>query len=587
MNERNALCIGIDAYPGSNRLSGCVNDANAWADFFKRQGFGVSKLIDHEATFEGILGEMRSLVGSASSGDVIAIQYSGHGTNIPDEDGEELDGQDEALVPIDFESNGFIIDDLIGPILDTAAAGVAINVFFDCCHSGGGTRLLVSPTTSDEKARFMPLTHNMLVAHRKAESRRKTEAKRTTKALKTRGFPKIVSDAAMREVLFAACQPFELALESGGNGQFTLAAMSVLGSGSSNLTNAGFLQKTIAAMGGSRKQTPQLSSPKPLENQSFLVAPQTGEASPPPEEPKEHRMRSEEGKKGRSPQQESTSTGSGHEIVSKSARGGGNSRGGEPKSPRGKPLSGFPAPGSSKGGVPLNAKVGKQSGGNESAREIFGPDDRIQISASDVPFRHICYLEYVTADGSRMRGSGWLVGPTTVITAGHCVWDREHGNDFVRSMQVFPARNGNSIPASATAIDFQTVAAWANNGNTAYDYGAVYLDRPLGDDFGFFSFAEFPDDDLQKMIVNIVGYPGEVNPPLMYGQANRLDDVRAHELVYTIDTTPGQSGCPVICFEGADKFTVVGIHNEGGSEGNFATRITSDVFDNIKKWKNH
>ena len=97
------------------------------------------------------------------------------------------------------------------------------------------------------------------------------------------------------------------------------------------------------------------------------------------------------------------------------------------------------------------------------------------------------------------------------------------------------------------------------------------------------------------MIVNVVGYPATivkngseipVEPPLLFGQANRIDDVRAHELVYTIDTTPGQSGCPVICWDGDDKFTVVGIHNEGSTSGNFATRITSDVFNNIKTWKN-
>lgn len=280
MNGRNALCIGIDAYPGNNRLSGCVNDANAWARFFKGQRFDVTTLTDGHATFDGILDDIRSLVDSASSGDVLAIHFSGHGTRVPDENSEEIDAMDEALVPIDFGSNGLIIDDLIGPILDTAADGVAINVFFDCCHSGGGTRLLANGTASDEKTRFMPLTHDMLEAHRKAESRRQKEKKRTHKALGTRGFAdEIVTDAAMREVLFAACQPSELSLESDGNGHFTRAALSVLRSGTVNLTNAKFIQKAIAAMGGSRRQTPQMSSPSSLENGSFLAVLQTNEVN--------------------------------------------------------------------------------------------------------------------------------------------------------------------------------------------------------------------------------------------------------------------------------------------------------------------
>jgi glutamyl endopeptidase len=321
--------------------------------------------------------------------------------------------------------------------------------------------------------------------------------------------------------------------------------------------------------------------------------------------------RLEVGKKGRKATQESTSSGveaaligGNSDIISKSALntvGGGVVAG---HAPIGKPLPGFPPPGSSKGDgiVVLDVSEDEPKGGQKSIRSairakvVFGSEDRVRLSPADEPFRHICYLEYVTADGSSMRGSGWLVGPSTVITAGHCVWDREHGNNFNRSMKVFPARDGDLAPASANAEDFQTVKAWARDGDTAFDYGAVFLDRPLGNDFGFFSFAQFPDEDLSRMIVNIVGYPATikrngqmiaVTPPLLFGQSNRVNEVRAHELVYTIDTTPGNSGGPVICFEGDDKFTVVGIHNEGTSAGNFATRITSEVFDNIKKWKNH
>ena len=193
-----------------------------------------------------------------------------------------------------------------------------------------------------------------------------------------------------------------------------------------------------------------------------------------------------------------------------------------------------------------------------------------------------------------MRGSGWLVGPYTVITAGHCVWDREHGNDYSQSMQVYPARNGNISPRVANAVDFITVSGWSNHGDTVCDYGAVFLDEPLGDEFGFFAYAEEPDEDLRNMLIHVVGYPATiesggrelvVDPPTLWGQVNRIRDVREQELGYTIDTTPGQSGCPVICWEGEDQFRVVGIHNEGSAGENFATRISAVVYDNIKKWK--
>ncbi|MDP2198878.1 MAG: caspase family protein, partial [Sulfurimicrobium sp.] len=47
---KNALCIGINDYPGTqNDLSGCVNDANDWAEEMNSRGFTVTQLLDSQA----------------------------------------------------------------------------------------------------------------------------------------------------------------------------------------------------------------------------------------------------------------------------------------------------------------------------------------------------------------------------------------------------------------------------------------------------------------------------------------------------------------------------------------------------------
>ena len=53
----------------------------------------------------------------AEDGDAIFLHYSGHGTKIRDDDGDEADGYDEALCPRDFQSAGMIRDDDLYDIL--------------------------------------------------------------------------------------------------------------------------------------------------------------------------------------------------------------------------------------------------------------------------------------------------------------------------------------------------------------------------------------------------------------------------------------------------------------------------------------
>ena len=223
MSQRRALCIGIDAYPGRNRLGGCVNDTKKWSKFFTDRKFLVTVLTDQQATFDGIVTAIKKLIDSAVSGDIVAIHYSGHGTRVPDTSKQEVDGQDEALVPIDFGTKGFIVDDLIGPLIDRAKPGVAVHAFFDCCHSGGGTRLLATSDAAgseDEKVRFLVLTPKMIEVHNREQQKRVASNQRGVGEAVRGAADVLAVDGTMREVLFAACQPSEQAVESGGNGQF-------------------------------------------------------------------------------------------------------------------------------------------------------------------------------------------------------------------------------------------------------------------------------------------------------------------------------------------------------------------------------
>jgi hypothetical protein len=64
----------------------------------------------------------------------LLVYYTGHGKRIPDRNGDENDGMDEALV---FD-DGFLVDDKLSEILKTPdkPAELKIVLLNDCCHCG-------------------------------------------------------------------------------------------------------------------------------------------------------------------------------------------------------------------------------------------------------------------------------------------------------------------------------------------------------------------------------------------------------------------------------------------------------------------
>lgn len=62
---------------------------------------------------------------------------TGHGGQTRDLDGDEEDGQDETIYPVDFKRAGHIVDDQIHEVcVARLQAGVRLTAIFDSCHSG-------------------------------------------------------------------------------------------------------------------------------------------------------------------------------------------------------------------------------------------------------------------------------------------------------------------------------------------------------------------------------------------------------------------------------------------------------------------
>lgn len=141
--KRGALLVGCNYTGTALQLSGCVNDANMTKDILvSRFGWKDSEtevLTDAGATRDVILNKLRDLVARAKSGEIneIWFTYSGHGTQVRDVSGDEADGYDEAIVPSDHATAGFILDDEFYEVFTSQIPkGCNAICIFDCCHSG-------------------------------------------------------------------------------------------------------------------------------------------------------------------------------------------------------------------------------------------------------------------------------------------------------------------------------------------------------------------------------------------------------------------------------------------------------------------
>jgi hypothetical protein len=145
--KRKALLIGINYFNSKNQLRGCINDVRNMQQFLIQKGGYRSEdmviLTDDSRnpmdipTRNNMLRAMEWLVSNAAPGDCLFFHYSGHGGEEKDLNGDEVDGRDECIYPVDFQQNGSIIDDIMHDILvKRLPQGCRLTAIFDSCHSG-------------------------------------------------------------------------------------------------------------------------------------------------------------------------------------------------------------------------------------------------------------------------------------------------------------------------------------------------------------------------------------------------------------------------------------------------------------------
>lgn len=157
MAEKYALIIAIGNYPTKTGWSSIssVNDVPLIQNTLLNQNFKKENIVvlkNEAATKMGILKAIDNLQQRIKPSDIVVIHYSGHGQQIFDDNGDEIDGKDEAIVPYDalvrytsnYKGENHIRDDELGNIFanfrNTLGKAGQLLVLLDSCHSGSATR---------------------------------------------------------------------------------------------------------------------------------------------------------------------------------------------------------------------------------------------------------------------------------------------------------------------------------------------------------------------------------------------------------------------------------------------------------------
>lgn len=183
-------------------------------------------------------------------------------------------------------------------------------------------------------------------------------------------------------------------------------------------------------------------------------------------------------------------------------------------------------------------------------------DPRIRVDLDAMPWRAVGKLQAASIN-SRALCTATLVGPSTVVTAAHCVFNRRTQRNFPPgSLHFLIGYNGGRYAGHAVGVSIKTGAGYDPRRPTetiGSDWALVSLDKSLGSEDRVLSIVSDPPDDGANVMLG--GYQQDHPLLLLADTQCRIDgrfvDTSGRLLLrHNCAGTRGVSGAPLLIYRG-------------------------------------
>lgn len=230
---------------------------------------------------------------------------------------------------------------------------------------------------------------------------------------------------------------------------------------------------------------------------------------------------------------------------------------------------------------------------HNSDESLMNPDDDQRKVVENVladPYRKNVFIYTEWAKGCSSYGSGAMVGPDSVLTAGHVIYQSACGGLATKIEVIAGAYYGGPKVISnklgtSVGISSYVLSKYVNMRDSNYDIGFIKLKDKLGNTTGTYGVSTGIKAGDSIMVS---GFPGDGkvlvgNQYYSKGKILSTDEFLAY---HNADAMDAQSGAPIV--KESDPNQIVAVHAHGASNygplQNNGVMINSNNLDTIRHW---